>query len=243
MRTPFHAPARELLSACRNRIVPVLTAALLVGGTAACSDDSPSGLRGTAGVRILMTDAPTDMLDSAWVWISHVYLTGPGGTEVDDEEVEGEDDSELPGGRMDLFLDEENPVLVDLLTLQDGVTVDLTGVVPVEATTWEGVRFVVDSTRLVLAEGYTFEDVSTVGTFKVPSGRQTGIKVKLDDILDLDEDEVTTVLIDFPVNDNFRIQMHPQLDTVVRRVTFQPVLRELGRDDDSDESGDDGSDG
>ena len=211
----------------RHGVRTALAAALTVAAVAgACDDNDPAGPDGAAAVRVLLTDAPTDMLDSAHVWISRVYLVGAGGDEVDTDETDELDDT---ADKLDLYNDPANPLRFDLLLLRDGVTADLTGEVPVEATTYQGLRFVVDSTRVTLKEGLTFEDGSRVGTMKVPSGQQSGIKVKLDDILDPVEGEVVTVTVDFDVDENFVIQVNTQTNDV-RRILFKPVLKEKGRD-------------
>ncbi len=203
--------------------VALLSASALV----ACGDD-PTDLDDSARVQILLTDAPSDMLDSAWVWISRVYLVG-GGT---GEAVDTLDGTEPEGSaaRVDLYNNPAAPLLFDLLTLRDGVTADLTGEVPVDAGTYQGLRFVVDSTRVVLADGFTFTDGSVAGSFKVPSGQQSGIKVKLRDVLDTDANDLTTVTVDFDVDDNFNIQVDNQTGEI-RRILFRPVLREKSRSD------------
>ena len=129
---------------------------------------------------------------------------------------------------MDLFNDAAHPLKFDLLKLRDGITADLTGLVEVDVGLYQGLRFVVDSARVHLIEGLAFEDGSTSGTLKVPSGSTSGIKVKLSDILRAEEGETTTVTVDFDVDQNFKILRAGQTD-VVKKVMFTPVLLEKGR--------------
>ncbi len=206
--------------------VATLALTALTAAVAACGSGDATGPEGTARIRVLLTDAPTDMLDSAHVWISRVYLVGGGGESPDTAEA---DTLDIAGGRLDLFNDPANPLKFDLLTLRDGITADLTGEVPVEATTYRGLRFVVDSARVTLAEGFLFDDGSRVGAMKVPSGQQSGIKVKLRDILDATEDDLITVTVDFDVDQNFNIQIDNQTGRV-RKILFKPVLTEKGRE-------------
>lgn len=205
----------------------LLAGLVLAGAAAACDSSDATGPDQMARVQVLLTDAPSDMLDSAHVWISRVYLVGGGGEEPDTAET---DTLDTGAGKLDLFNDPANPLVFDLLTLRDGITADLTGEVPVEATTYQGLRFVVDSARVTLAEGYTFEDGSRQGSMKVPSGQRSGIKVKLRDILDADADELITITVDFDVDENFNIQMNNQTGEV-RRILFKPVLKEKGRNE------------
>jgi len=107
----------------------------------------------------------------------------------------------------------------------------LTGFVPVEATVYHQLRFVVDSARVTLAEGYTFAnpgDPANVAVLKVPSGDSSGIKVHLDQAIDAESEATTVVLVDFDVADNFVLQGAGQ-DTVITGVVFTPTLREKGR--------------
>lgn len=201
--------------------------------------DDATGPEEPARIQVLLTDAPSDMLDSAHVWISQVYVTGAGEEEAesvpDPDPVEPETGGPAPAaaqegepGRVFLFDDPASPRRYDLLELRDGVTADLTGEVEVDLTTYSGLRLVVDSARITLAEGYTFEDGSRQAAFKVPSGSQSGIKVKLNDILDADAGETLVVTVDFDVDRNFVIQMGQEVGQV-RKVLFTPRLQEMAR--------------
>ena len=137
---------------------------ILAAGVSACSDitgvpTSNIQVRLT-GAQVRLTAAPSDMIASAEVWISHVYLQGGG------------DDTADETGRVDLFNDPEAPLHFDLLTLQDGITADLTGLVEVEAELYQGLRLVVDRARVTLVEGLEFVDGTNTATLMVPSGSQ-----------------------------------------------------------------------
>ena len=203
-----------------KKVRPILLTALLA--VAACQGDTLGPQ--TSRVQILLTDAPHEQLDSAIVWISHIYLQGGGGSEPDT----AASDTTSAGGRVDLYNNPASPLHFDLLTLRDGVTADLTGLVEVDVGLYQSLRFVVDSARVTLVEGLTFEDGSQSGVLKVPSGSTSGIKVKLSDVLDAGDGEVTTVTVDFDVDDNFKIQQNPQTG-LVKKVMFTPVLKEKGR--------------
>ncbi len=202
-----------------NRKRVLALAALLAAG--ACGDGTGPL---TSHVEVLLTDAPTEQLDSALVWISKIYLQGGGGLEPDT----AASDTTSAGGRVYLFEDAANPLKFDLLALRDGVTADMTGLVEVDAGVYQGLRFVVDSARVHLAEGLAFEDGSRSGTLKIPSGYTSGIKVKLDDVIRAEENNTTTITVDFDVTDNFKIQTNPQTGAV-KQILFTPVLREKGR--------------
>ncbi len=197
-----------------KQLAVFVTAGILSAGLSACSD--ATGVP-TSRVQILLTDAPSDMIASAEVWISHVFLQGGGDDTADDS------------GRVDLFNDPDAPLHFDLLTLQDGITTDLTGLVEVEAGLYQGLRLVVDSARVTLVEGLSFLDGTDTATLMVPSGSQSGIKVMLNDGIDAGEGESTTLTVDFDVDRNFVFQ-GGQGQSAIRGVLFTPVLSELHRD-------------
>ena len=220
-------------SSVGRRLAAFLVVGIFAAGVSACSDttgvptssDTP-GIRTssdgtgvpTSKVQILLTNAPSDMIASAEVWISHVYLQGGVG--------EPEEDG---GGRVDLFNDPEAPLHFDLLTLQERIATDLTGLVEVEAGLYEGLRLVVDRAQVTLVEGLSFLDGTDSATLTVPSGSQSGIKVMLNDEIDAAEGESTTLTVDFDVDRNFVIQ-GGQGQSAIRGILFTPVLLELGRD-------------
>jgi hypothetical protein len=211
---------RTTFSHLGNKVRPILLTVLVAAG--ACEGDSLGPQ--TSRVQVLLTDAPHEQLDSAIVWISHIYLQGGGGTEPDT----AASDTTSSGGRVDLYNNPGTPLHFDLLTLRDGVTADLTGLVEVDVGLYQSLRFVVDSARVTLVEGLMFEDSTQTGVLKVPSGSTSGIKVKLNDILDAGDGDTTTVTVDFDVDDNFKIQQNPQTG-LVKMILFTPVLKEKGR--------------
>ena len=101
--------------------------------------------------------------------------------------------------------------------------------VEVDEGPYQGLRLVVDSARVYLAEGLAFEDGSRSGTLKVPSGQTSGIKVKLADVIPAQEGDTTAVTVDFDVDQNFVIQRNPQTGAV-KKILFTPVLREKSRE-------------
>ena len=87
----------------------------------------------------------------------------------------------------------------------------------------------VDHAQVTLADGLLFLDDSDTAVLKVPSGSESGIKVKLADAINAVEGESTTITVDFDVDRNFVIQ-GGQGQSPIRDVLFTPVLLELDRD-------------
>jgi hypothetical protein len=165
-------------------------------------------------IEIRLTDAPADVIESAEVWISRVYLQG--GTDSTD-------------ARIDLFNDSEDPQSFDLLELQDGLFASLTDTVDVPAGNYAQLRIVVDSARITLVEGLTFTDGSTSKLLMMPSASTSGIKVQLAEPIDADAEELTIVLVDFDVAENFVIQGNPNSPAGIHGILFTPVLHEKNR--------------
>ena len=208
-------------SSVGRRLAAFFVVCILAAGVSACSDITGVPTSNVqvllTGAQVRLTAAPSDMIASAEVWISHVYLQGGG------------DDTADETGRVDLFNDPEAPLHFDLLTLQDGITADLTGFVEVEAELYQGLRLVVDRARVTLVEGLEFVDGTNTATLMVPSRSQSGIKVKLNDEIDAADGESMTLTVDFDVDRNFVIQ-GGRGQSAIRGILFTPVLLELGRD-------------
>ncbi len=197
----------------------VLAACGAVLGVSACDDS------GTARLELRLTDAPMDYVESAEIWVSHVYLQG--GTDM-----EGEEEAEGPAsGRVDLFNNPDEPLHYDLLTLQDGVTATLTEMTSIPEGPYGQLRLVVDSAKVTLKPEYQFQDGSQTAALAVPSGSSSGIKVQLNGLLVAADGSTTTMTVDAPVNENFVIQGDPENPAGIQGMSFTPVLRELTREE------------
>ncbi len=194
-------------------VIPALALGLGLG-LMACQD--ASGPQNQARVQIRLTDAPADYIESAEIWVSAVYL------QRRDTEGEGEP-------RVYLFRDAANPRHYDLMELRDGITADLTEPEDVEAGSYSQLRLVVDSAFVTLKEGMTFRDGSSTRSLKVPSGSSSGIKVQLAKPVEAESEETTIVLVDFDVNENFRLQGNPETPAGLQGILFTPVLKEKSR--------------
>jgi hypothetical protein len=181
-----------------------LTPLLALAGAAACNNDN--GPSGTATLTVALTDAPSDDFESATIYISQVTVKGSG---VSDEDQ----------------IISSTKASYDLLTLQGGVTATL-GSVQVPTGSYNQVRLLVDSARVVLKTGHTFADGSNTAKLTVPSGSETGLKVNFSPPIEVTSGE-TVLLVDFDVNQSFVFQGprdHPN------SVSFKPVLHATALD-------------
>ena len=99
----------------------------------------------------------------------------------------------------------------------------------VDVGLYGSLRLVVDRALVTLVEGVSFEDGTDNATLFVPSGSSSGIKVLLNQDLEVVEGETTTLTVDFDVDQNFVIQGSDGPGGV-RGIIFTPLLRELARD-------------
>ena len=193
--------------------VTALAAALMVGLAGCDTGTSVSG--DTATLRVLLTDAPVDYIDSAWVDIGAVQLVPA-------------DDSE--DGIIELTADGTEGY-VNLLDLEGAATQQLAEL-EIEAGTYSQLRLFVDSAAVKLADGYEFNDGTTRKTLFVPSGAQTGIKLVLDGSDGEEEDGGLEILpgemvlvLDFDVDQSFVIQGDPETPAGIFGVIFTPTIR------------------
>jgi hypothetical protein len=136
-------------------IVVVLSILAVACGSSSSSDDDPE----TGLMSLDVTDAPIDDASSVVVQFSEV-------------QIRGEDESQ----NIDFIFDP--PKSIDLLTLQGSETEELFTDEPVPAGTYNEIRLIINAeegtedTYIVLEEGGAQHDMT------VPSGSQSGLKVK-----------------------------------------------------------------
>lgn len=189
-----------------------LVGAVAVAGTAAC-DDTLTGSE-DARMRVLLTDAPSDYIEAAYVDIGEVHLMGGDGEEE----------------RIILSLDGTDG-LVNLLDLQGAATETLADT-DIDPGFYTQLRLIVEDARVELKDGYEFEDGTTERDLFIPSGAQTGIKLNLA-AADADSDggglEIRpgelVLVVDFDVSRSFVIQGNPETPAGIKGVLFTPTLR------------------
>jgi len=170
---------------------------LVLAGGVACSDDTAPSETGTLVVRL--TDAPSDDLESATIWVSEVSVNASGGADV--------------------IISSTPDVAYDLLDLQNGITATI-GTATIPTGTYHQVRLLVDSARVVLKAPHTFAGGGNTAKLNVPSGSQTGIKVNISPPVELTEGQ-TVLVVDFDVSQSFVFQGPRDNPT---SVSFKPVL-------------------
>jgi uncharacterized protein DUF4382 len=154
-----------------------------------------------------------NVLAGAEVTVTHVFLMPVSG---------------FAGEEIEVFSSEAGKTL-DLLNLQSGLQAELAQAT-IPAGRYDQMRVVLSSARVTLADGFTFSDGSNTAVLITPGAEQSGVKVLLRSDIDVPEGALSTLVLDFNVARNFNVQMDTQSDTVVRRVSFTPVIQEFRRD-------------
>jgi hypothetical protein len=113
----------------------------------------------------------------------------------------------------------DTAAVYDLLALQNGVTA-LLGSATIPAGSYEQLRLIVDSARVVLASGFAFANGDTTASLRVPSGMETGIKVNFATPVQLPPGQ-STLLVDFDVSQSFVLNGP---STGPFAVSFKPVI-------------------
>lgn len=196
--------------------IPVL-AVLALG---ACEDDPAGPGDGEGRLTIKLTDGPGDLAE-AFIIVDRIRLIG-----VTDE---GEGET--------LEFDPEVTDWIDLLDLSGGQLLSLVDGEAIAAGDYSELRLILDEAYVRLKDDRVFatsgadlpDGVTAAGELKCPSCSQSGFKVKfMNGGVEIDEDENTTVILDFDVGQSFGHEagqsgkwiMHPVLRATTNAVSF-----------------------
>jgi hypothetical protein len=176
-----------------NGLASIIAASVL--GLAACSDSGTS-TAGTGTLTLRLADAPGEEIASATIWVSGVSVLGDQGS----------------------YVISSDTASYDLLDFQGGVTA-LLGSAEIPVGTYNQLRLIVDSARVVLKDPITFTSGSSSALLKVPSGSTSGLKVNLDNVTVVPGE--TVLLVDFDVSRSFVFQGPPGGP---KSASFKPVI-------------------
>lgn len=155
----------------------------------------------TQSLSLKLTDAPfpLDLVDQVNVNLTKIDIrTGPENNAVQ---------------YITLF---EQDLVVDMLTLTNGNTLDLsTTELPVGS--YPSMRMFVNDGFVLMKDGQVFD-------LKVPSGSQSGIKINFRESLVLDENETKEVLLDFDVSKSLVARGNINSPNGIRGFNFKPVI-------------------
>jgi hypothetical protein len=184
-----------------NRLLPLVAVAAVIG---ACSDSSP----GTGKLTVQMTDAPFPFAEVSSVDVFVVRVDARTASTTEGEAASATD----MGGWTTIASPNKS---IDLLTLQGGVTTNL-GTTTLPTGSYEGFRLVIDPAQssITLKNG-------TKPSVQWPSAAQSGIKINLDQSVEVTEDS-SVMILDFDVGRSFVMKGN---SISQNGLNFKPVIR------------------
>ena len=170
----------------------------------ACSESiSPDNNRpGKLVIKITDAPFPIDLIDSAGVTITKIEIRKAG---------DGMSDGNP------FVVVSENTMSFNLVELRNGVFESLPEI-EIPQGNYDLIRLYVDEASLKIKDG----DLYTV---KVPSGKQTGIKIFIHPELSIAGGLTTELLLDFDLSRSFVIQGNPMTPAGIKGFLFKPVIR------------------
>ncbi|HEY3114301.1 MAG TPA: DUF4382 domain-containing protein [Gemmatimonadaceae bacterium] len=176
---------------------------------AACSDSSGTG---TGLLTVRLTDMPFPFSDVASV---DVFVVRVDARKTEPTDAQAADESDQGG-----WTTVATPnTLVNLLDLAGGKTTNL-GATTLETGTYNGFRLIIDPSK----SSITFKD-GTQPSIQFPSAGQSGIKVNLDQPIELTKNG-SVMTLDFDIGRSFVVRGNDARNGFI----FRPVVRAVAQD-------------
>lgn len=186
----------------------VLSALAIAVGAAACSDSDGSGK-----LTVQMTDAPFPYSEVSAVNVYVVRIDARTGAATDAEATNASNTSGWT------TIATPNRV-VNLMSLQGGVTTNL-GTTELSTGSYNAFRLVIDPAQ----SGVTLKSGAAVTT-SFPSAAQSGIKINLDQPIEVTEDS-SVMILDFDIGKSFVMKGN---SIAQNGLNFKPVIRAVASD-------------
>lgn len=119
----------------------------------------------------------------------------------------------------DMILLSDDTVTYNLVKLRNGVTETLVNT-EIEAGKYDYFRLFVDEAYLTIIDGISY-------SVKVPSGSTSGIKVKIDPSVLVEEGLTTELLLDIDLSKSFVLQGNYRTPAGIKGFNFKPVIRAI----------------
>lgn len=212
---------RKLLKTKFPGILILLFSGLIFGCSDNLTNEDENGnpvKSGKGTVVLKLTDAPfpADLVAEANVTIDWIRLL-----ETETDEMEDEEEDEYKPSTVLLELEEE--LTFNLLELSNGVTAVLTESDEIPTGIYKEIRLHIVDAGIVLKDGTEFD-------LKIPSGSSSGLKIKVEPFLEVEEGAYSEVLLDFDVSRSF--VMRGNMNHGIGKVNgfiFKPVVRAVAQ--------------
>lgn len=182
--------------------------------------DDQDLLNETGKLVVKITDAPfpADLVAEAKITIDKVELRLK--NDDDNDEDDDGDEKSTVSDSIDnnavLILSEEVQT-INLLELMNGVT-DVLAEAEVPSGEYKEIRLHVVKAEIVLNDGTTYD-------LKIPSGKQSGLKIKIKPTLVVYSGLENEVVLDFDVSRSFIVKGNPKTKAGIKGFIFKPVVR------------------
>jgi hypothetical protein len=183
----------------KTLLFTILAAVLLLTG---CNkSDNPSGTGGTGRLSVQITDDPFNFsyVESATVTITKI-------------------EARRTGDSSQFIVLSEVPVTVDLVQLRNGITEELANL-EVPHGDYDLIRLYVDESALKI------KDQPDAFKLKIPSGKQTGIKVFISPVLHVEGGLTSELILDFDLSRSFVMRGNLAHSAGVNGFIFKPCIR------------------
>ena len=170
----------------------------------------------TGKLLVTLTDAPfpSDLVDEVNVTIERVELKLKSDDDYDDEDEK----STMSGDEIDslLVISAESQIF-NLLDLSNGIKT-LLAEVEIPSGEYSEIRLIISAANIVLTDGKEFD-------LEVPSGKSSGIKIKIKPTLVVYSGMENEVILDFDVSRSFKVKGNPKNKHGIKGFMFKPVIR------------------
>lgn len=170
-----------------------------------CNTDENSMPEGKGRLNVHLTDAPfpIQLVSSTWVTIDRVEIRKTSDAEMEDEN----------GSFMVIA---EGEMEFDLLDLTNGITEQIASV-DLEPGSYDLIRLRVVDSKVTLNNGEVYD-------LKVPSGSESGLKIKIQPAIMIEAGQTSDVLLDFDVSKSFVAKGNVAGGNIIG-FNFKPVVR------------------
>ena len=187
-----------------KKLISAISAATVILMFIACSKTISPDNSGTGRLVIKITDAPfpIDIVESAGITITKVEIRKVGDCISDGSPF---------------MVVSEDTMSFNLIELRNGVVASLPEIEIPEGN-YDLIRLYVDEAGLRIKDGDRFN-------VKVPSGKQTGIKIFIRPELSIAGGLTSELLLDFDLSRSFVVQGNPITRAGIKGFIFKPVIR------------------
>lgn len=187
----------------KKLLFPFLTAAIFIF-LAGCNESITDNDNTPGRLVVKVTDAPfpIDNIEAAMVTLTKV-------------EIRKVCDSVCDGNPFMVIW--EDTMTVNLLELRNGIVEELTNI-EIPQGKYDLIRLYVDQASLKIKDGDTYD-------VKVPSGKQTGIKIFIKPAINVSGGLTSEVLLDFDLSRSFVMKGNMHSPHGINGFNFKPVIR------------------